>query len=128
MKIAAIIASSVGLLTAIGGAGIYYKNKSEDENYKLKRYTLVDKPKILVIEPGFAGQNHHFNKAHDKLNKDEDYIMNGNEGEEKDREKQTHQVVLTNAVERVFTDGINFRDSDYLKEIENDLFEYKEVV
>ena len=87
MKIAAIIASSVGLLTAIGGAGIYYKNKSEDERYKLKRYTLVDKPKILVIEPGFAGQNHHFNKAHDRLNKDEDYIMNGNEGEEKDREK-----------------------------------------
>jgi hypothetical protein len=37
-------------------------------------------------------------------------------------------VVLTNAVERVFKDGIKFRDSDYLKEIENDLFEYKEVV
>lgn len=102
MKVAAIIASSVGLLTAIGGAGIYYKKQTEREKEYFRKFTLVDKPKVLMIEPGFAGENHHFNKAQDKLNIDESYIMNGEFGEEKDREKQSHKMVLTNAIERVF--------------------------
>lgn len=45
MKVAAIIASSVGILTGLGGAGYFYKRykeNEEDRKYKLRMFTMVD--------------------------------------------------------------------------------------
>lgn len=70
MKIAAIVASSVGILAGIGGAGYLYKHlkeKEEDRKYKLRMFTMVDKPKYLIVDKGFAAEKHHFNKKPEEL-------------------------------------------------------------
>lgn len=74
MKVAAIIASSVGILTGLGGAGYFYKRykeNEEDRKYKLRMFTMVDQPKYLIVDSGIASEKHHFNKKPEELTKDQ---------------------------------------------------------